>query len=52
MSDNSDTMDERVAREALTHDSPFYPIAPERMLLEAWRNTMDHTSQGSLLVIA
>ena len=35
MSDNSDTMDERIAREALTHDSPFYPIAPERMLLEA-----------------
>lgn len=27
MSDNSDTTDERVAREALTHDSPFYPIA-------------------------
>ena len=37
MSDNSDTMDERVARETLTHDSPFYPIAPERMLLETRR---------------
>jgi diadenosine tetraphosphate (Ap4A) HIT family hydrolase len=34
MSDDRDTTDERVAREALTHDSPFYPITPERMLLE------------------
>jgi hypothetical protein len=34
MSDNSDATNERVAREALTHDSPFYPIAPERTLLE------------------
>jgi diadenosine tetraphosphate (Ap4A) HIT family hydrolase len=34
MSENNDRTDERVAREALTHDSPFYPIAPERMLLE------------------
>jgi hypothetical protein len=37
MSDNSDTTNERVAREALMRDSPFYPLAPERMLLETRR---------------
>ena len=56
MSDNSDAMDERVAREALTHDSPFYPIAPERMLLEtrqcvAFLDT-NPVSKGHALVVA
>jgi diadenosine tetraphosphate (Ap4A) HIT family hydrolase len=56
MSDNSDTTDERVAREALTHDSPFYPIAPERLLLEtprcvAFLDTKP-VSKGHALVVA
>ncbi len=56
MSDNSDTTDERIAREALTHDSPFYPIAPERMLLEtrqcvAFLDT-NPVSKGHALVVA
>ena len=56
MSDNRDTTDERVAREALTHDSPFYPIAPERMLLEtrqcvAFLDT-NPVSKGHALVVA
>jgi len=62
MSDDSDTTDERVAREALTHDSPFYPIAPERMLRAyypavsqrcggpARRDTLDNSRQGPLWV--
>lgn len=56
MSDNNDTMDERVAREALTHDSPFYPIAPERMLLETRRCVVfldtNPVSKGHALVVA
>ena len=56
MSDNSDTTDERVAREALTHDSPFYPIAPERMLLETRRCVAfldtNPVSKGHALVVA
>jgi len=56
MSDNSDTTDERVAREALTHDSPFYPIAPERLLLEARQCVAfldtNPVSKGHTLVVA
>ena len=56
MPDNSDTMDERVAGEALTRDSPFYPIAPERMLLETRRCVafLDTTpvSKGHTLAVA
>jgi len=56
MSDNSDTMDERVVREALTHDSPFYPVAPERMLLEARQCVAffdtNPASKGHALVVA
>jgi diadenosine tetraphosphate (Ap4A) HIT family hydrolase len=56
MSENSDTTDERVARKALTHDSPFYPIAPERLLLEtrqcvAFLDT-NPVSKGHALVVA
>jgi diadenosine tetraphosphate (Ap4A) HIT family hydrolase len=56
MSDNNDATDERIAREALTHDSPFYPIAPERMLLETRQCVafLDTTpvSRGHTLVVA
>jgi diadenosine tetraphosphate (Ap4A) HIT family hydrolase len=56
MSDNSDTTDEGVARETLTHDSAFYPIAPERMLLETRQCVafLDTTpvAKGHTLVVA
>jgi diadenosine tetraphosphate (Ap4A) HIT family hydrolase len=56
MSENRDTTDERVAGEALTHDSPFYPMAPERMLLETPRCVafLDKypVSKGHALVVA
>jgi len=56
MSDNSDTMDERVAREALTHDSPFYPVPPEQILLETRQCVafLDKypVSRGHALVVA
>ena len=56
MSDNSATTDEKVAREALTSDSPFYPVVPERMLLETrWCVAFLDTkpaSKGHALVVA
>jgi diadenosine tetraphosphate (Ap4A) HIT family hydrolase len=56
MSENSDTTNERAAREALTHNSPFYPIAPERMLLETRRCVAfldtNPVSKGHALVVA
>jgi diadenosine tetraphosphate (Ap4A) HIT family hydrolase len=56
MSENNDTRDERAAGEALTPDSPFYPIAPERLLLEtrqcvAFLDTSP-VSKGHALVVA
>jgi len=56
MSDNRDTTDGRVAREVLTHDSPFYPMPPGRMLLEARQCVAfldtNPVSKGHALVVA
>jgi diadenosine tetraphosphate (Ap4A) HIT family hydrolase len=56
MSDNSDATNERVARKALTQDSPFYPIARERMLLETRQSVAfldtNPVSKGHALVAA
>ena len=38
--------------EALTRDSPFYPIAPQRTRRTRAGDTMDYPNQGSLLVMA
>lgn len=54
--DHSHTTDETVAGEALPHDSPFYAIAPERMLLETRRCVAfldtNPVSKGHALVVA
>jgi len=56
MPGKSSTTNERAARESLTSDSPFYPIAPPRMLLEtqqcvAFLDTKP-VSKGHALVVA
>jgi len=56
MPDKSDLTNEELAREALMPDSPFYPIAPQRMLLETRQCVafLDTTpvSKGHTLVVA
>jgi len=56
MPDQSDATNERITAEVLTPDSPFYPIAPERLLLEtpqcvAFLDTKP-ASKGHALVVA